>query len=123
MINSMKQIRVIDCVEKLNAMPDFEQKQQLIRDVTNQLMQLQNQYQQIQVAINGVALQEKTLVNAQLKLKYGRSTVFEVDQLQDQLLQQQTSLIGDKIQFLNQITALSQTLGTTLSDWGITLRY
>lgn len=100
-----------------------EQKQQLIRDVTNQISQLQNQYLQIKAAIDAVNLQEKNLENARIKLRYGKTTVFEVNQLQDQLLQQQTSLIGNKVQFLNQLTALSQLLGITLEEWGISLRY
>lgn len=98
-------------------------KEQLISNVTNQINQVKDQYEQIKVAIQAVTLQTQTLKNAQIKLKYGKSTVFEVNQLQDQLLQQQTSLVGDKIQFLNSITTLNQTLGMTLEKWGITLRY
>ncbi len=100
-----------------------QQKEQLISNVTNQVVQIHNQVQQIQVAISAVSLQEKTVSNAELKLKYGKATVFEVTQLQDQLLQQQTSLIGNKIQLLNSITDLDQTLGTALEKWGIKLRY
>lgn len=115
----------------LNARVQLEQakvqlqqtKEQLVSNVTNQVNQLKNQYEQIKVAIQAVELQAQSLRDAQIKLRYGKSTVFEVNQLQDQLLQQQTSLISDKIQFLNSITTLNQTLGITLEKWGITLRY
>jgi hypothetical protein len=33
------------------------------------------------------------------------------------------SLINAKIAYLNQLSALQRTLGTTLSDWQIKLRY
>lgn len=98
-------------------------KEQLVSDVTNQINQIKNQYEQINVATQAVALQTQTLKNAQLKLRYGKSTVFEVNQLQDQLLQQKTSLVSNKIQFLNSMTTLNQTLGVTLQKWGINLRY
>ncbi len=100
-----------------------EKKQELIRNVTNQINQLHNQVEQIRVAIHAIALQEQTVANAEIKLRYGKTTVFEVTQLQDQLLQQQTNLVGNKIQLLNSITTLNQTLGLTLDKWGITLRY
>jgi len=98
-------------------------KEQLISNVTNQINQIKNQHEQIKVATEAVKLQVQNLKNAQLKLKYGKTTVFEVNQLQDQLLQQQTNLVGNKIQFLNSITSLNQTLGITLQKWGVTLRY
>ena len=50
--------------------------------------------------------------------------MFEVNQLQDELLKQQTNLVAAQIQFLNSITTLTlnQTLGVKLNKWGITLR-
>ena len=100
-----------------------EKKQQLIRDVTNQVLQVRSQYQQVLLAIQAVKLQQRTLNNERIKLKYGKSTVFEENQLQDQLLSMQIQLISNKIAFLNAITTLNQTLGITLDKWGITLRY
>lgn len=100
-----------------------QKKQQLIRDVTNQVLQVRNQYQQVLLGKETVKLQQQTLLNENIKLKYGKSTVFEANQLQDQLLQTQIQLISNKISFLNAITTLNQTLGITLDKWGITLRY
>ncbi|PNT89855.1 TolC family protein [Coxiella burnetii] len=100
-----------------------EKKEDLIRNVTNQINQLHNQYAQIKVAEHGVELQRRTLENAQLKLRFGKTTVFEVNQLQDQLLEQETDLVAQRIEFLNAITDLDNTLGITLDKWGITLRY
>ena len=100
-----------------------ESKEQLVRNVTNQITQLHNQYAQLTVAMEALKLQAQTVADAQIKLKYGQTTVFEVNQLQDQMLSQETSLVGDKIQLLNAITTFNQTLGTTLEKWNITLRY
>ena len=100
-----------------------QQRNQLVRNVTNQINQLHNQYQQIIVARKGVELQAKIVRDAEIKLKYGKMTVFEVNQLQDQLLEQQTNLVTAQIQFLNSITTLTQTLVLTLDKWEITLRY
>ena len=99
------------------------QKTQLIVQVTNQVAQIRDQYQQIQIEEQTVKLQEASLRGQEIKLKYGQSTVFELNQMQNQLLQQQISLISDKISWLNLITTFEQTLGITLEKWGITLRY
>ncbi|OGT43488.1 MAG: hypothetical protein A3F13_00085 [Gammaproteobacteria bacterium RIFCSPHIGHO2_12_FULL_40_19] len=100
-----------------------QQKEDLIRQVMNQWSGIQNQYQQIVISELGVKLQEKTLENAELKLKYGKSSVFEVNNLTTGLLSQKVALINTKIAYLNQVTALSQTLGITLHEWHIKLRY
>lgn len=98
-------------------------KQALISTVMTQLTTIHNQYAQIRVAELAEQLQRKSLANAQLRLKYGRATMFEVNEMQTTLLTQQVNLIATKIAYLNAITALHQTLGMTLHHWHIKLRY
>lgn len=100
-----------------------QQKEDLIRQVMNQWSSIQNQYQQIVIAERGIQLQNQTLKNAKLKLKYGKTSVFEVNTLETSLLSQRVALIATKIAYLNQVTSLYQTLGVTLNKWHIKLRY
>ncbi|OGT53154.1 MAG: hypothetical protein A3I77_00870 [Gammaproteobacteria bacterium RIFCSPLOWO2_02_FULL_42_14] len=100
-----------------------QQKEDLIRSVMNQYATIQNQAQQIDIAKQSVQMQEKTVLDAKLKLKYGRVSVFEVDTLEDQLLAQRLNLVTTEINYLNAVTALHQILGSTLHNWHIHLRY
>lgn len=100
-----------------------QQKEQLVRTVINQWEAIINQKKQVDIATLAVALQEKTLANAKLKLKYGKSSVFETNTLETNLLSQQVGLIGEKITYLNDATSLYQTLGLTLDKWKISLKY
>ena len=98
-------------------------KQGLIRDIYNKWISLKNQRNQIDISLKQVSLQRRALSDAQLKKKYGKATVFEVNQLQDQLLQQETSSVSTQIAYLNGISAFYQSLGITLEKWDIKLRY
>ncbi len=100
-----------------------QQKEDLIRDVINQVNTLENQLEQIAIAKKAVSMQAQNLRNAELKLKYGKTTVFEVNGIRDILLQQEINLVATKIAYLNGITQLYQTLGITLDEWDIKLRY
>ena len=98
-------------------------KQQLVRQVIDQWETIRNQRRQVDIATLAVKLQEKTLANAKLKLKYGRSSVFEMNTLETDLLSQQVGLINTKITYLNAATDLYQTMGLTLDKWKISLKY
>lgn len=98
-------------------------KEQLVRQVIDQWEGIRNQRKQVEIAELGVKLQEKTLANAKLKLKYGKSSVFETNTLITDLLSQQVGLINEKITYLNAATDLYQTLGLTLAKWKILLKY
>jgi outer membrane protein TolC len=58
-----------------------------------------------------------------MKMQAGISTALDVNNTQNQLIQAQSGLIGAKIAYLNQLSALQRTLGTTLEHWNIKLRY
>lgn len=100
-----------------------QQKENLMRTVMTQWQNIRNLRQQIHISREGLRLQEITLQNTKLKLKYGRAPVFEVNQLENQLLSARTDLISTEIDYLNGITQLYQTLGLTLDQWNIKLRY
>lgn len=95
----------------------------LVRQITNDIQQIQNQILTLQSAELQVKLQTESLKAAQIKYRYGRTTTFEMNQIQDQLLTQETTLVSDRVALINQITALNQDLGLTLEEWCIELRY
>lgn len=100
-----------------------QQKENLIRTVMTQYRSLQIQKQSIEIAEKQVEFQEQTLRDARIKFRFGKVTMFEVIQDQNQLLSSRTALVTQKIQYLNLITTFYQTLGITLDKWHIQLRY
>ena len=98
-------------------------KRALITQITNiisMIKSLSNRYKltqkQLKLAQQTYALQKK-------KQQAGISSALEVNYTQNQLIQAQSGLIGAKIAYLNELTLLQRTLGTTLDYWQIKLRY
>jgi outer membrane protein len=100
-----------------------EARQQVIRDVTNQWNAIQADKSQIRIAEQSVKMQQQTVKDNQLLLKYGRTTVFDFLQIQNGLLSQQLSLVSTKINLINDMATLDNTMGVTLQRWRIHLRY
>lgn len=98
-------------------------KLSLISQITNEVEQIHNQQRTLQSAQRQVDFQKQSYQAAMIKYRYGRTTTFELNQIKDQLLAQQISLVNDRIALLNQITTLNQDLGLTLKKWDIHLRY
>lgn len=71
---------------------------------------------QVELAAQSYALEKK-------KQQAGIASALDVNNTQNQLLQAQIGLIGAKIAYLNQLSALERMLGTTLEKWQIKLRY
>lgn len=98
-------------------------KLSLISQITNEVEQIRNQQRTLQSAQRQVDFQKQSYQAATIKYRYGRTTTFELNQIKDQLLAQEISLVNDRIALLNQITTLNQDLGLTLKKWDIHLRY
>ena len=98
-------------------------KETLISNVMNQWDQIRNDQEQIKISEDGVILNEQTVKNSKLQLKYGKIPAFQLTTLEQTLLSSQIALISTKISYLNDITTLYQTLGITLDKWHIKLRY
>jgi outer membrane protein TolC len=98
-------------------------KENLVTTILNDIAQLKSLREQVKISQESVDAQRKTYENYQLKLKYGKATVFEVTQNQTLYLNQALQLVSLEISFLNQITAFDSDLGTTLDAWNIKLRY
>lgn len=98
-------------------------KDNLMRQVTNQWEILHNQQQRLRVAQSQLQYQQRVVQQSQLKYQYGRMTLFELNTLKNQWLQQQTSFIASQIGLLNQATTFEALLGVTLDKWHIQVRY
>jgi outer membrane protein len=98
-------------------------KRTLIRQVLNNLSDLNSQLEQLKIAEQAVALQQKNLEAEQIKQRYGQTTALNVNIIQDNLLQQQIDFVNSQIGYLNSVTAFQNLLGTTLKAWDIEMRY
>ncbi|NES24159.1 MAG: TolC family protein [Symploca sp. SIO3E6] len=80
-------------------------------------------FAQWQLAQQATKLSQRQLEIAQEKQRLGRGvTVFELVRLQDDLVQAQNTEVNATINYLNALTRLDQTLGTTLETWQIKFR-
>ena len=98
-------------------------KEELIRSIINKVRNIKNTEMQVKVSRDSVNLQEQSLRDEKIKEKYGKVTVFEVNSIQDTLVSDQSGLVSTEISYLNLITDLQSTFGTTLDKWNIKLRY
>lgn len=98
-------------------------ERQLVSDVITALRNLSAQRDQINLAEKSVEYSLQSLHIAQKKFQFGRSSMFEVTSLQRQLTNQQQQLINQKINYLNTLAQFDQTLGTSLSRWGVQITY
>lgn len=115
----------------VNAKVQLEQ-QRILLDQTKRQVQTQVltfvqslvfQQQQIVQAEAAVAYAQTALDVELKKLRFGRSTVFEVTQLRNDLTSAQLNLITQKITYVNTLAQFEQAVGITLEKWGIQLYY
>ncbi|WP_408607324.1 TolC family protein [Legionella waltersii] len=98
-------------------------KRALITNITNTINNIQSLAKRYELAQKQVKLAEQSYALEKKKQQAGFSSALDVSNTQNQLIQAQSGLIGAKIAYLNQLSALQRTLGTTLDYWQIQLRY
>lgn len=98
-------------------------KRALVTNITNTINNIRSLAKRYQLAQKQVKLAEQSYALEKKKQQAGIATALDVNNTQNQLIQAQSGLIGAKIAYLNQISALQRTLGTTLEHWKIKLRY
>ncbi len=98
-------------------------KRALITNITNTINNINSLAKRYQLAEKQVKLAEQSYALEKKKQQAGITSALDVNNTQNQLIQAQSGLIGAKIAYLNQISALQRTLGTTLEHWQIKLRY
>jgi outer membrane protein TolC len=98
-------------------------KRALITHITNTINTIHSLAKRYQLAQKQVKLARQSYALEKKKQQAGIATALDVNNTQNQLIQAQSGLIGAKIAYLNQISALQRSLGTTLDHWNIKLRY
>ncbi|WP_298623834.1 TolC family protein [uncultured Legionella sp.] len=98
-------------------------KRALVTNITNIINNIQSLAKRYELAQKQVKLAEQSYALEKKKQQAGISSALDVNNTQNQLIQAQSGLIGAKIAYLNQLSALQRTLGTTLDYWQIKLRY
>ena len=90
--------------------------------VRNAVRNVGVQFRQVELARRARELSEQKLEVEKEKLARGLTTNFRVVTFEDNLVQAQNSEVDTIIAYLDALTALDQTLGTTLETWRIDIR-
>ena len=77
------------------------------------------QYRRSELARQARELAEKKLEIEKVKLNFGRTTNFRLVRFEDDVVRSQNNEVSAVIAYLNAVTALDQTRGTTLETWRI----
>jgi outer membrane protein TolC len=97
-------------------------KRALITTIKNTMSTISSQAKQYELAKRQLKLAKQSYELEKKKQHAGISSVLDVNNTQNQLIQAQSRLISSKIAYLNQISALQRIEGTTLNAWKIKLR-
>ena len=98
-------------------------KRALVTTIKNTITTIQSLAKRYELACRQVDLAAKSYALEKKKQQAGIASALDVNNTQNQWIQAQMGLIGAKIAYLNQLSALQRLLGTTLDDWQIKLRY
>lgn len=82
-----------------------------------------SQWRQLEQAQRSRELEQRKLEVELEKLNLGRSSNFQVVTFENDLANSETNVLSATINYLNSLTQLDQTLGTTLDTWQIELTY
>jgi outer membrane protein TolC len=90
-------------------------------DTKDAIRDVETKIKQVALAEQSRKLSEKKLEIETEKMKAGRSTNFQLVSYQNDLVNAQNNELSAVITYLNALTSLDRTLGTTLATWGITI--
>lgn len=78
-------------------------------------------FEQVKLAQQARELAEKKLNIEKEKLRLGRAQIFQVLSFQDDLVAAKNTELNAIIDYLNALTRLDKTVGTTLETWQVTI--
>ncbi len=96
-----------------------EVKQNIAIDVKDSIREVEIRLKQVGMAKRSRELSEKKLAVEKEKLKVGRSTNFQIVSFQNELVDVQNEELNATLSYLNALTNLDTTIGTTLDTWKI----
>jgi outer membrane protein len=94
--------------------------EQTLRNIVRDLEVLWKQYQ---LSVTARELAAKSVEAELVKLRFGRSSNFQVLQLQENLLNAENAELSARVAYANILITLDVQLGMTLDTWGIDLAY
>lgn len=98
-----------------------EARQQLERDTSNAVRDINTRWRQFEIAQRARDLSRRKLEIEREKLSAGRSNNFQVLSFENDLRNAENTSLNALINYLNAQANLDQTLGTTLQSWDIVL--
>lgn len=104
------------------AMNDLQDLRQSIDiEVRNAVRNVETGQRRVELAKTARELSERTLTVERKKMQNGLSNAFQVRTYEDNLVSAQNAEVDAQVNYLNSLTQLDQTLGTTLETWGVDL--
>ncbi|WP_205299720.1 TolC family protein [Pantoea sp. Tr-811] len=98
-----------------------ESRQQLQREVTSAVWDIQVRWRQLQIAERAQGLSQRKLAIEREKLATGRSSNFQVLSFESDLRYAQSALLDATLDYLEAQVMLDQVLGATLERWQVAL--
>ena len=96
-----------------------ELRQSIDISVRNALRNVDTRLRQVALATRASELAERKLDAEEQKLNLGLTTNYRIILFEDDLVRAQTSELSATLSYLNALSSLDQTLGTTLQTWGL----
>ncbi|WP_060484893.1 TolC family protein [Pseudomonas sp. NBRC 111123] len=103
------------------ALSQAESRQQLQREVTSAVRDIQVRWRQLKLAERALALSRRTFDIEQEKLAAGRSSNFQVLSFESDLRYAQSTHLDATLDYLDAQVVLDQVVGSTLESWEVAL--
>lgn len=91
--------------------------------ILNNIADTKTSAEQIKLSEKAIDLRRQDQEFLNTKLRYGLTTVFEVNTRQQELSQALNQLVNDKINYINSLTVLYANMGILLDVWQISIDY
>ena len=104
---------------RINRLHLAELRSDIEKDVRDAVRVVEIQLRRAELARQAREFAEQKLEVEKTKFRTGLSTNFQLVRFEDDLVNSENSEIGAIIAYLNSLTSLDRTLGTTLQTWGI----
>lgn len=119
---SRKQTLVNSRIGLTRTRNDIVQLEENIRiEVADAVSNANLSWEQLQLAQRSLELSRRQLEIEETKLRAGRSSSFQIVSFQNDLQQAENAYLQSQIDYLNSLTQLDASLGTTLDHWGVTI--
>lgn len=93
--------------------------QQILNQIQTDITNLNSQWQSIKISEEELKLAQENYQAAKVKLSYGKIDAFTLSQQHKQLVQDENSVISNKIDYIEQVAKFEQYIGVLLQSWNI----